>query len=160
MFGELVETVIWLAEPKIWKVEVVRLLIVIAPEPVPVIVMVLGEEVETVTVPAPTIEVVVFTRPLMAVMPVPVLETFSGVQKLPFQVRTWFVVGAVDEMAFPWRPITVWFVELPERSPPVVKLPTPQPVQVPLTTRFWSVVVVPVIVTVPGKVAVMPDLPI
>lgn len=41
-----------------------------------------------------------------------------------------------------------------------MKLPTPQPVQLPLTTRFWSVVVVPVIVTVPGKVAVMPDLPI
>jgi hypothetical protein len=30
---------------------------------------------------------------------------------------------------------------------------------VPLTTRFWSVVVDPVIVTVPGKVAVMPDRP-
>jgi hypothetical protein len=41
-----------------------------------------------------------------------------------------------------------------------VKLPAPHPMQVPLTTRFWSVVVVPVIVIVPGKVAVMPDRPI
>jgi hypothetical protein len=71
------------------KVEVVRLLIVMAPEPVPVIVITLGVEVETVTVPAPTIEVVLFERLLMAVMPLPpVLETFAGVQKLPFQVRT------------------------------------------------------------------------
>jgi hypothetical protein len=36
----------------------------------------------------------------------------------------------------------------------------PHPVQVPLIIRFWSVVVVPVIDTVPGKDAVMPDLPI
>jgi hypothetical protein len=56
--------------------------------------------------------------------------------------------------------MTVCNVELPERSPPAVKLPTPQPLQLPLTMRFWSVVVVPVIVTVPGKVAVMPALPI
>ena len=41
-----------------------------------------------------------------------------------------------------------------------MKLPTPHPVQLPLTTRFCNVVVVPVIVTVPGKIAVMPDLPI
>ena len=41
-----------------------------------------------------------------------------------------------------------------------MKLPTPHPTQLPLTTRFWSDVVVPVIVTVPGKVAVMPNLPI
>ena len=92
--------------------------------------------------------------------PPPVLETFAGVQKLPFQVRTWFVDGAVEETALPWMPITVWDVELPERSPPAVKLPMPHPTQFPLTTRFWSVVVDPVIVTVPGKVAVMPDLPI
>ena len=90
----------------------------------------------------------------------PVLETFAGVQKLPFQVRTWLVDGAVEETALPWMPITVWDVELPERSPPAVKLPMPHPTQFPLTTRFWSVVVDPVIVTVPGKVAVMPDLPI
>lgn len=57
----------------------------IAPEPVPVMVMVFGDEVETVTVPAPTIDVVAFERPLMAVMPLPV---FAGVQKVPFQVRT------------------------------------------------------------------------
>src|ERR1035438_306423 len=50
--------------------------------------------------------------------------------------------------------------EPPEGPPPAVKLPTPHPVQVPLTTRFLSVVVDPVIVTVPGNVAVMPDLPI
>jgi hypothetical protein len=36
----------------------------------------------------------------------------------------------------------------------------PHPVQAPLTTRFCNVVVVPVIVTVPGKVAVMPERPI
>jgi len=41
-----------------------------------------------------------------------------------------------------------------------VKLPMPQPEQLPLITRFWSEVVAPVIVTVPGKVAVMPFLPI
>jgi hypothetical protein len=70
-------------------VDVVRLLIVIAPEPVPVIVMTFGDEVETVTVPAPTIDVVAFERPFTAVIPVPpVLDTFAGVQKLPFQVRT------------------------------------------------------------------------
>jgi hypothetical protein len=159
MFDELVAAVIWFAAPWIWNVDVVRLLIVIAPEPVPVIVIIFGDEVETVTVPAPTMEVVVLERPLMAVMPL-VLETFAGVQKLPFQVRTWFVNGAVDETARPWMPITVWEVELPERSPSAVKLPTPHPVQAPLTTRFCSEVVVPVIVTVPGKVAVMPDLPI
>ena len=161
MLGELVATVIWFAVPWIEKVDVVRLLIVIAPEPVPVIVITFGEEVETVTVPAPMIEVVAFERPLMAVMPLPpVLETFAGVQKVPFHVRTWFVEGAVEEIALPWMPITVWDVELPERSPPAVKLPIPQPTQFPLTTRFWSVVVDPVIVTVPGNVAVMPDLPI
>jgi hypothetical protein len=50
-------------------------------------VMVFGEDVETETVPAPTMEVVEFERPLMAVMPVPpVLETLAGVQKLPFQL--------------------------------------------------------------------------
>lgn len=49
--------------------DVVKLLIVIAPEPEPVIVIVFGEEVETVTVPAPTIEVVAFESPLIAVMP-------------------------------------------------------------------------------------------
>jgi hypothetical protein len=58
--------------------------------------MVLGEEVETVTVPAPTIEVVLFKRPLMEVMP-PVLETFAGVQKVPFHMRTWLGVGFVEE---------------------------------------------------------------
>jgi hypothetical protein len=50
-------------------VDVVKLLIVIAPEPVPVIVIVFGEEVATVTVPAPTIEVVAFESPLIAAMP-------------------------------------------------------------------------------------------
>jgi hypothetical protein len=130
------------------------------PEPVPVIVMMFGDEVDTVTVPAPTIEVVPFARPLMDEMPLPLLDAFAGVQKLPFQVRTWFAEGTLEETGRPWRPITVWEVELPERSPPAVKLPMPHPVQVPLKTRFWSVVVVPVIVTVPGKVAVMPDLPI
>ena len=96
--------------------DVVKLLIVIAPEPVPVIVMMFGDEVETVTVPAPTIEVVLLESPLMDEMPVPpVLDTFSGVQKLPFHVRTWFVEGVVVEMDFPWRPITVCDVELPER---------------------------------------------
>jgi hypothetical protein len=68
-------------------VDVAKLLIVIAPEPVPVIVMMFGDEVETVTVPAPAIEVVAFDKPLIAVMP-PVLETFAGVQKLPVQVKT------------------------------------------------------------------------
>lgn len=71
-FGELVATVIWFAVPWIEKVDVVRLLIVIEPEPVPVIVIMFGEEVETVTVPAPTIEVVAFERPLIAVMPLKV----------------------------------------------------------------------------------------
>ena len=60
-------------------------MIVIAPEPVPVIVMTFGVEVETVTVPAPTIEVVAFESPLIEVMPLPVL---AGVQKVPFQVST------------------------------------------------------------------------
>ena len=105
MLGALEATVIWFAVPRMENVEVVRLLIVMAPLPVPVIVIVLGEEVETVTVPAPTMEVVEFTRPSMEVMP------------------------------------------------------EPQPEQLPLITRFWRVVVVPVIVTLPGKVAVMPDLP-
>ena len=36
----------------------------------------------------------------------------------------------------------------------------PHPVQVPLIMRFWSVVEAPVIVTVPGNVAVIPDRPI
>lgn len=124
-------------------------------------VMVFGEDVETETVPAPTMEVVEFERPLMAVMPVPpVLETLAGVQKLPFQLRTWFAAGVEEEIGCPWRPTTVWDVELPERSPPAVKLPMPQPVQEPLTTRFCRVVVGPVIVAVPGKVAVMPERPI
>ena len=35
----------------------------------------------------------------------------------------------------------------------------PHPVQLPLTTKFCSEVVAPVIVTVPGNVAVMPDRP-
>jgi hypothetical protein len=85
MFGALEATVIWFGVPWIWKVEVVKPLIVIAPEPVPVIVITFGDDVDTVTVPAPTIEVVEFERPLMAVMPLPV---FAGVQKLPFHVRT------------------------------------------------------------------------
>jgi len=106
MFGELVATVIWFAVPWIWKVEVVKLLIVIEPDPVPVIVIIFGDDVETVTVPAPTKEVVEFTKPLIAVMP-PVLETFAGVQKLPFQVNAWFTEGAVEETGFPWMPTTV-----------------------------------------------------
>src|ERR1035438_10256794 len=69
MFGELVATVIWFAVPWIWNVEVVRLWIVIEPEPVPVIVITLGDDVETVTVPAPTMEVVAFGKPFIAVMP-------------------------------------------------------------------------------------------
>ena len=67
--------------------DVAKLFIVIAPEPVPVIVMMFGEEVETVTVPAPTMDVVALESPLMAEMP-PVLEALAGVQKVPFHVRT------------------------------------------------------------------------
>jgi hypothetical protein len=68
-------------------VEVAKLLIVIAPEPVPVIVIMFGDEVETVIFPAPTIEVVLLESPLMDEMP-PVVETLAGVQKVPFHVRT------------------------------------------------------------------------
>ena len=136
--------------------DVAKLLIVIELKPVPAIVMRFGDEVETVTVPAPRIEVVAFERPLIAVTP-PVVEALAGVQKLPFHVRTWLVVGVVVETGFPWRPITVCDVELPERSPFAVKLP--HPVQLPLITRLSSEVVAPVIVTVPGKDAVMPEWP-
>jgi hypothetical protein len=60
-------------------VDVAKLLIVVAPEPVPVIVMMFGDEVETVMFPAPTIEVVLLESPLMAEMP-PVVEALVGVQ--------------------------------------------------------------------------------
>jgi hypothetical protein len=86
-FGVFVATVIWLAVPVIWNVDVDKLLIVIAPEPVPVIVIMFGDEVETVTVPAPTMEVVAFESPLMDEMPL-VVVAFAGVQNAPFHVRT------------------------------------------------------------------------
>lgn len=124
---------------------------------VPEIVMTLGDEVEMVMPPAPTMDVVPFERPLMAVMPLPV---FSGTQLVPFQVRTWFAEGAVEDTALPSMPMTVWDVELPERSPAAVKFPLPQPTQLPETTRFWSVVVEPEMVTLPGKVTVIPEFPI
>jgi hypothetical protein len=69
VFPELVVTVIWLAVPKSWKVDVVKPLIVGLLPPEPVIVIIFGEDVETVTVPAPTKEVVEFERPSIAVMP-------------------------------------------------------------------------------------------
>jgi len=85
MFGEPVATVIWFAVPWIWNVDVARPLILIALKPVPVMVIVFGVDVETVTVPAPTIDVVLFVRPLIDEMPV---LTAAGTQKVPFQVRT------------------------------------------------------------------------
>jgi len=91
-----------------------------APPPVAVIVMIFGELVE-IEMPEPaTIEVVEFERPLIAVIPLPpVPDAFSGSHVDPFQVRTWFVFGAVDETARPWIPTTVGAdAELP-RSPAI-----------------------------------------
>lgn len=51
--------------------------------------------------------------------PPPVLDTFIGNQTEPFQPRTWFVEGAVDETARPWMPTTVGDDAVFPRSPAI-----------------------------------------
>jgi len=70
-----------------------------AAPPVAVMVMIFGELV-AMEMPEPAAMVVVeLESPLIAVMPDP--ETVAGTQLVPLYVRTWFVVGVLDETVIP-----------------------------------------------------------
>src|ERR1039457_4409263 len=102
VFGELVE-IEMPAPAAIVVVEFDRPLMAVMPLPPPEaeIVMTFGELVAMVMLVPATRDVVALLSPLMAVMPLPVLDALAGAQLVPLYVRTWFVVGAVEEIAIP-----------------------------------------------------------